>query len=466
MLPEWLILVLEALAILGLIGAVSARRAAWWAWPAAVFLVPTMVLHRMPVISFDPRVVAALCLVPALVLSGRTPDDERRPGWRLADVLMLSVYVFQALTGVVNRANLSGIFLTPFFLTVAPYLIGRYYLGSTRQLSACLKPLCLVLLVLCVLIAIESLTHMNVYARIGGARSSHARMGLARATGPMQHPIYLGLSLVLMLPLMFEAARSAWERRGPAWWALMPVLVLLGIVCTVSRGPMLAALFTVAVAIIIGSRQWRIPVLLGSLAAGLLVMVNVQAAKSTLQTIAGENEDGAREIQIGDQEYEYTGMDHRWQLFGVYRQPLARAGLLGYGFRLEDVSIDETHQKKFWSIDNHYIAYTLRFGYLGIGLFVGLTLVLLVQLARIFRRSGDPRAGLAGGLFAAILAVTLDLYTVNLSPDFGTVLMFMLGLSVNVISLPGAAAALPPMLWPAGRVALGKAAPRVVPAVR
>src|SRR6516164_195703 len=98
----------------------------------------------------------------------------------------------------------------------------------------------------------EAVTGINTYSRISvksfgmGVSEELRRMGLKRAFGPETHPIYLGLTFVLLLPWALEAARRARAPGGQGWWQALPWLVGGGVVATVSRGPALAGLLTVA----------------------------------------------------------------------------------------------------------------------------------------------------------------------------------------------------------------------------
>jgi hypothetical protein len=329
-----------------------------------------------------------------------------------------------------------------------PYLVGRFFLRSPADLAGALRPMAAGLLVVSVMTVLEAVTRINPWDVIGlrnAVDEGSIRAGLLRARASLGHPIYLGMMLALLHPWAFEAARRARAGIGPKWWRSLPWAQGLAVVGTVCRGAILAMLGTCFGLAFLRHPRWRVPLA----ASGLLGLVLILATKDILFAKALElgNEDMEHAVTIGDKEYVYNGSLHRLLLFDVYWQPLTEAGLFGYGHHMGDIDVEDLGN--FWSIDSHVIDFTLRFGYVGMGLFILLTLSSLAALARAARTGGEA-ANFAGALAIALLTVTLSLFSVAFQLDYGVAWLFLAGLSTSLGEfarrgrVPGAGPAPPP----------------------
>jgi hypothetical protein len=453
MIPYPLTLILQAIALLALCGSLPARAAVWWGWPISLLLVPTTVELRMPGgTPIDPRVVAAL-LAPGLIAAWMA-DPRVRRGWRVTDWLVVAVVLGQIISSALAGVNPIGTVLDPLIVFGLPYLLGRLALGSEAERRPLLNAILIVTAVLLAATLIEAATDVNLFAVLGTNRFRGERLGLARANGSMRHPLYLAMTFLMLMAPALTAAALARDGRGPAWWRLIPWLLPVGIVATVSRGPMLASLTAIGLFIILGSRVWRVPLLMLWAAGAALVVTDPVGLVAQFEAI-GEAERAEKRDALGkeqtvtiiidDQEYTYTSATHRALTFKVYQRPLAEMGLFGYGPGRRGVVIDESLMRRFWTIDNTYLSYTLAYGYLGMALLLGVIVSAIVEAGRILagdRR--DPRMAAARASVAVLLAALMALYGVSLNADYAPALMYVVGLTVNL-------AALRPTRVPAGR---------------
>jgi hypothetical protein len=449
MVPESLTLALEALALLALAASVPARPAAWWGWPAAMLLLPTMTRYFLPAgVVVEPRLLGTLILAPGLWAAWQSVPAARR-GWRAVDWLvavMVGCQMISFFRGGYSPLSVVQIPMTQFAL---PYVIGRIGLASVGEIGGWLRPLCLVTAALAVTSVFEFTTSINPYAVIlRGPHVNVGRMGVGRVNGPMAHPLYLAMVLVLLMAPALEASARARRGAGPRWWRALPWLVVAAVLTTVSRGPMLTLVVALGAFAILGLRSGRVPLMAAWLAATALIFTQPDALRPVARMIEATNEDGAQGdakiLVIDGEEYIYTGMDHRSLVFKAYEKPLQRAGLFGYSPKLRGVQIDESLMNKFWTMDNHYVSHTLSYGYLGMGLFLAAQGLAALRLLPILKDPSDPRATLARGLFGVLVAWYAGLYGVQLRPDHGVVLMTTIGLAVNLTCLgppapPGAA---------------------------
>jgi hypothetical protein len=432
---------LLGLTVLGLAATRGARAALWWGWPLGMLLMPAKFrLHLPGGLSFTPQITTLLAL-GALALTGSlgAPAGAR---FAPADLVLITLVASQLLTDQISGT--AGT-LTPAQTLITwalPYLLGRLYLRSERDLVPALRPLALALLVLVLGLVFEAVTNANPFsAAVGMNYHGTVRSGLCRARGTLAHPIFMGMVVVTYLPLALAAARLGRDRLGPAWWRALPPALLLGTLATVSRGPMLAFAGTLATCLFINRPRLRIPVAAATLAAAALAIFAPSAVKSALYAISGEDTAATdkehRIIELNGREVVYTGTDHRWMLYEVYAQELADAGLLGFGnVQTADMLDPDQNRTWFYSIDNFYILHQIRYGEVGLWTIRLLILATLIPLARAaWRAPAGPLTVAAGGLIGAVAMYAFIFFTVALTIDYQTHWAFLSGLAISVAQI-------------------------------
>ncbi len=422
------------------VAAVGPRRAAAEVWFVGVFFGPVWVTTMLRSIIVDFRTGAAL--LGFLGFQLRPVRAPRHP-WVLGDLLvawlLLSQVISQYLAGDLRP-------LTAFEMArkwVLPYVVGRIIIreaGDIRRLMPFIVKLAGVVSLLSIF---EAGTKLNLLQKALGRvyavleAGEGYRYGLKRAQLAMDHPIFFGMALALLLPWLLEAARQAEGKRLPR---LMPYIALVGIVATVSRGAVLVGLAALG-GVFWFRRPPRLRIVLAVL--GIALGVFAYTSKDAVLELIGKaaSEEQGRIIVIDGEEVLYTGTSHRLLLFRVYAKAIREAGAFGYGFRMIGVPLDPEHAQRFGSIDNHYLLMLLRHGWLGISGFALLALCALVYLLRAGWRRELPQAGLAGGLCAALFGVTGLLMTVWFSFDFGAMWLFSCGVASSLHCLPRTVAA-------------------------
>lgn len=407
----------------------------WYGWAAAL-LVPHWLYYPIQSYRLDiPTIVAGV----GLFLLAQGPPAGAAGGRRLraADVtagaLLASMSISQVLAGEFSFMTVPKL-AAPWLL---PYLVGRSFVRSPADPADALGPMVAATTALALVAVVESITRVNLASVAAGRfapMTGEVRMGLLRAMGTFCHPIILGMALLMLLPWALEARRRAGLGAGPRWWRLTPWVTVAGLITSISRGPMLAG--ALMLYLVAAARARRRALMLG---LGLVAVVVGLAAREAIVATLGHvgNEDTVeKRVVIGNVEREYTGSIHRLLLFEVYGDLLADAGLFGFGHSGEEFQPGEGEGLEvLGSIDDHYIVFTLWYGYLGMGLFVLLMVLTLADLARV-ARAGGPAAALATALFVAVVVVALNLFTVWLAPDFARVWMFTAGLATALRQLP------------------------------
>jgi hypothetical protein len=258
---------------------------------------------------------------------------------------------------------------------------------------------------------------------------------LKRAQGALEHPIFLGMLLVLMAPWAGLASREWKSRGGRAWWRWLPAILGGAVLVTVSRGAHLAYLATLGIGYFFARPGRRVALLAAAVVlAGVGYGLRAGLAEA-MGRAAGEGSSETRLIMIDGDEVEYTGTNHRILLFRVYENAIARCGWFGYGSELRGVEVEESLQQRFGSIDNHYLLFFLQHGWASLIWFGLLIVVSLAELGRVAWWGRDGFAEWAGLAFGALAATSLNLMSVWFSPDFGACWLFVCGLACSVRGL-------------------------------
>ncbi len=421
-----------------LAASIGARRALWIAWPAALLLLPVWMNLTMGALRLDLRTGAAVgCLIGFLV-NPETPSPRK---WLLPDSLMAALIAVQIVSE--RQVGQFGTFTIPEVLRqwLLPYLMGRMFLSSTADIARAVRPVSRLLLIVTAFAMFEAVTKFHPINKLLGRtyglleQGEGYRMGLKRSQAMTDHPIFFGMMMVLLLPWAIEAARRAKAGEGPKWWRLVPWLVGGALVGSVSRGPQLSAIFTAMTAFFFRNPKWRIVIIVGAVVGGTAAYGVKEVLLDEFQKVAGETEETTRIIIINGEEELYSGTMHRILLFKVYADAIDNAGMFGWGQQMRGIELEESIAERFGSIDSHYVMFFLQRGYSGVVPFVLLQLCTLAQLARAAWGAKGSRAGLAGSLFGAMLAVDIGFFSVWFSPDFGTVWLFNCGLSARLVSL-------------------------------
>jgi hypothetical protein len=413
------------------------RGGLWWGWLAAALLVPSWLFVHVGALNVDIRAVIAVTGLTGLLLFGRRGKPQY---WLAADSVLAALVVEQIASeleagrlGLMTAAEVARLWLLP-------YLVGRWFLGSNGDLKRVLPAFAWMTLMLSLYAMVEAVTHMNplndLLGRIYGLleEGQGYRWGLKRAQAFFDHPIYFGYLLVLVLPWALQARRMALRGDGPCWWRFLPFFVAGALVCTASRGPLLAGVLSVCVSRLLARPRWWVPALGLSVVAAVGMVLFQDTIVDSLALWAGENPRESVTLAIGGQEVEYTGTSHRLILMQAYEDLVVKLGPLGYGARLPEDKLDEI-PARLRSIDDHFLFFLLQRGPLGLGLFVLLALVTLSNLARLALDARSPTADLAAGLFGAMALVTLLLVSVWFAPDFSVMWLFVAGLASNLRSL-------------------------------
>lgn len=415
------------------------RAALWACWPAGLLLLPVWLADSIRTIRIDLRSEIAVLI---LILFLFRPVAPKLPRLLLADLilvlLILSMMITQSLYDEL-RLTTPIEFFRVWFL---PYLMGRLFLRDPNQIREALPKIAYAIVAISCYAVVEAVIQVNLVQRIVGITFWHElegatqRLGLKRAEGLTEHPLFLAMLLITFVPWVIEAYRLARRGEGPWWWRHLPWIVTAGICATVSRSGVLG-IGVLAIVYLFFRLPWLRWLLAGTvLASGVLGWAYQDELLRTLtRTVESESNLEARAMVNGEW-VEYSGVLHRKLLYEVYGDTLDRMGWFGYGVQYtKRIPVHPETDARFRSIDSHFVSFPIEYGWLGLSLYVVLMLTATAYLAGIAWQTDQPMAPLAAGLCGAILAVNLMLNTVFLKEDFGAGLLFMVGLAAGMYRL-------------------------------
>ena len=423
----------------------GSRWGLWLGWAVGIYLCSSGPKTDLPFVgAITGQVITVVAISLTLLMDSRSGPYPALT-ITVCDIAVALTYLSYNLT-YFNSGAYSPVYLFSLSMVYpVPYLIGRLYLRTERDLAGALRPLCVALTILVGVMFVQSVTSVDlidVIAR-GSTGSTERRHGFYRASGVMRHPDGAGLLLLVSFPLAVAAVHLARFRLGPSWWKWMPWVVALGIVSTNARGAWFGLLIACTIYQFSTRRSLRVPIAAISTAALTVILLAPDIAMSLLYAIGGDTSDkygeGGRILEINGMDEIYTGTDHRWLLYKVYAVPLRNAGLFGYG--LTDgfgfgKLLDDHLQTHFWSIDNYYIFLQLQFGHVAIALFSIMVASAVIPLIRFAWGQRDPITGpVAGAVIGSIIGCTVLLWSVTLLNDMRVPWMFSVGLAVSLAQI-------------------------------
>ncbi len=403
-----------------------------------LLLAPCWMTISLPLLRADARSLSAFAMLVGLALHPYT--SWHGPGWLFSDFCILAV-IAAMITAQAAAHDLSPTTVSePFREMAFPYFAGRIFIRSSRDIESLLPVINRCLLLLCAWSTYEAFAHRNpleiLLGRPWGGEGAGTeeldmvRWGLKRAYGPQTHAIYLGLTFALMLPWAIESAVQSWSGRGPAWWKAMPFIVLLGVVTTGSRAAQICSIAVLGCLFFHSFARWRPVVLIAVAVAGVGFYAMRDEMVDWLQNYADESKEGETFVRINGVQYPYSGTKHRDLLEIVYAEALQNVDLFGYGTQLRKAPRDPDMDKRFISIDNHYMMFELQYGSVGLTMFAILAASIVWNLVGPFLKAPGSPGRLAAGLFGGIVGCLVAMRSVWFAPDYAFLWLFCGGLSV------------------------------------
>jgi hypothetical protein len=357
-----------------------------------------------------------------------------------ADYAMLGLLATHVLSDTLNSGFHWSILLRAYGEWAVPYLAGRVAIQYAGDAKWSVPWAVTVAFVLAGLALAESALRLSpnipefiVGLRTGFVRDLAQKAGFKRAYGTTMEPLFFAMLQFLLLPwLLYATVRTA-RGDGPLVWGASPIANFVGILATLSRGPLIAMAVVGYVMQMILYPRRRVVLGIAGACMALVLVVAWPKVLNTIEALGGESQQRMKQA-IGGDVHRATSVYNRLNLFSMYEPALRSTGLFGYGTAKCTqfpplVPRAEADPGLAQFVDNAFLLYTLRFGYLGLLFFTAANVASAYQFVRLALR---PQAGAVvwcAAMAGTIAATMLLLCTVFLAPDFGLFYIFMLGTS-------------------------------------
>lgn len=355
------------------------------------------------------RLLSLVVLLPAAFRLLRD-DCAPRPGSCLADKLLLG-YILYSLFLIFLAGTFTNLLRSVFILSLdilLPYYVASRSLRRFEDFREALTGLVIGACLLALLGIFESSKGWLLYSPLkqslgvdNGILNYLLREETYRAMGSAGHPIALGFVMVVALGLWFHLQRLTKNR----WLQHLPLLLLAGgAIATFSRGPWVGALAMLLIHASLGPRpvvgMLRLGVL-GLLAAGLTaILPGGERLIDMLPFVGGTEGETVR---------------YRQQLIEIMVPIILDNPFLGASSYLFSPAVEALRQGQgIIDVVNTYIGIGLRAGLIGLSLFVGTFIAVIINIWRRMRREDNIDArDLGRTLVAVLIAVLVILATVS-----------------------------------------------------
>ena len=401
-----------------------------------------------PGVWINVTMAITICMLVLYLLHSESTYDLRL---RLCDWAVIAAMLVHLVSDCVNDGFQLTIPLRIYGEWFAPYIAGRLAFQKLADLRWALPLGVILVATLTTLGVLESVLKLefNPFELVWGKRiiepgiasnaANAARWGLKRAYGPLMHTLYFGVLQVMLMPWILYAGQLAMRRQGEVggkgWLWAIPITAS-GVASSLSRGPFLA------IGSLVYALYWvvtpRNRFVLGVIGVVVTVAATVISGPLLEQLDMMTNEDQiGQTTPAGEDKVKYTSAGHRKLLFTVYAHPMKLAGLFGYGTRdcsqfPPNVPLNQP-VGKVKAVDNAYILFVLRFGYLGLLVFFALQVAAAWQFLRLAdATTGDEKVWL-GGMAAMVVSAMLMFMLVWMPQDIGFYYLFCLGISSGLV---------------------------------
>ena len=408
------------------------------------FLVPVWI--RIPILGEEISCRTMVAIVAVLGFCVYVRGRIQTP-MTLLDIVISILWTVHLVADLQADGWSSGVPFRAYGEWILPYVAGRRAIHDRNDLKALVPWVVAVLAILSVCGLLECFLGINLFEIIAGDRPidatprNAARFGFKRAFGNAMHPIFFGNQIMLLAPWCFAITRIDSRKVFQVFGWLMLVLTFLGLCSTISRGPVLAFLIMLGVMAIVRFKILRWPALISVAATVAVLCIYPSATMRILGETVGA-EQYKTLVEIDGNAREYTGTNARLLIFDAYGDALRHAGLTGYGTKLTtgfppnipylQTSRHAVDRLKF--VDNAYVLLTLRFGFLGMGMFALLLLIGIYTASSL--TTWFPQWAFFPAVCGSLAGFALILLTVWLCHDFAFIALWTLGVLSGCAVLP------------------------------
>jgi O-antigen ligase len=383
-----------------------------FALPMDLVQVPGMGIFQSLFELSHPRVLELFILLPVFLIL-RRQSDYVPIGRTLSDKAFLAflfitaaLYFRDFITVTDAIRHVLYLYLDAFL----PYAVISRSLKNLQSFRDVIMSFVLACMVLALIAAVEFYKKWLLYDTLVVALQSGeefstylARDGMLRVTASSGHPIVLGFLMLVGLGLYFFIARSIEQK---LMRRLGMILIVMGLIAPLSRGPWVGA--AVLLVVFLATSRYAVRSLIG---LGLVSVLSL----SLIAALPG----GEKIINllpfVGTTESENIG--YRQNLLTNSIIVIERYPWFGSENFLQTPEMEAMRQGQgIIDIVNSYIAIALKSGLIGLGLFVGFFVVVIMGILRAMRSLSDKDSEeylLGRVLLATLLAIMVTIVTVS-----------------------------------------------------
>ena len=252
----------------------------------------------------------------------------------LLDAAVAALVVVHTLADMTNGVGWSTP-LVAYGEWALPYVAARFTMRDREARASLAYWVCAAVVVWSVGALAEMVSSTNLWEavfgpRIGEAPRDATRFGLKRAYGNCVHPIFFGMQIVAMLPwpLWLAGQQGSPSERQIGLATLAAGFV--GCLATVSRGPVLAFLMVLGMALVYRHMWARWAAGAAVVALGFLLVTNPVKLMGNLADMVGQKT-YKTQIELDGEKLPWNGTVARLWVIRGYAPAVAAAGPLGYG---------------------------------------------------------------------------------------------------------------------------------------
>lgn len=366
-------------------------------------------------------------ILTALVIKGGEPIPIR---WNLLDTFMTLMVAVTVISGIVTDKLWTGVNLAgeQFFNYLAPYFLARMAFQSAEARRLALQSCILSAFVIAFFALIEVRLTPYFYSRFlkpsGLFTGTNAmvlhRFGLMRALTTFNHPIDMGNGCLLLTGFILIFATTTQAGLRNVWVRLALCAALGSAVCSLSFTAFMGLFTAIGLFVLFwyfrASMRLLPMIFAGMVIAGVVATSYMNQMKLSEETPTDASLSSSLWMRA-------TIVQNCWPF-------CADAGVLGWGKKIKKSELDLD------SVDNTYLLFIMRRGWLFLGVFMCIPLVLSIRAAKAYAQtwSSAQRLPLIAGV-STVLAILVAMFTVWFGFVYSVMWVVTVGLVGSVIDM-------------------------------
>ncbi len=416
---------------------------------ALAFMSPTWLQLPSGGNGIDVRAALAIVYLVAFCIH---PAGRFRFKWNALDTCIALLFLVAIISDAFNDGFQWYRPILSYGELLLPFYAGRFLLMRPGVQWRAAQWFAIAGIVVSVLAMLEAVSGTSIWETLLAPKDDYVTTGESqryglwfRATGPTRHPIFLSIVLTLCIPWCISLIGNSYDRWSKTLGGIALVTILAGMASTLSRGAIVSCVLALLVVVMLVFERTRIWISLGVLASAILAGVFWDRV---VDAVVSTQDADVRSfvVNVNGKPESYTGTNNRLFILKIYGPKVIEAGPLGFGTErtsqfppdLPGLSTTVKQSKLLSTVDNSYVLFGLRYGWLGLAALIALFVMTIFTCVRL-RATGSivlaPDVYWLVTSLAGILAgVMVTVSTVFSCYDFFFWLLFSCGLVAGLRS--------------------------------